>query len=72
MNESYTFYTADSTGIYITDPTPRPCKRGMTRFEDVSVVMLADGNGIDRRTIRMQVYNKDIHPKITPIVYRIG
>lgn len=72
MNSAYTFYTVDSTGIYITDPSPTPCKRGMERFEDVSAILLADGNGIDKRTIRMQVYNKDVDPKITPIVYRIG
>ena len=72
MNDAYTFYTTDSTGIYITDPVPSICKRGMTRFEDVSAVLLADGNGIDKRTIRMQVYNKDVNPTIVPIVYRVG
>lgn len=72
MVDSYTFYTADSTGLYITDMTPSPCKRGMNRFEDVSAVVLADGNGIDLRTLRMQVFNKDVHPRIRPIVYRIS
>lgn len=72
MNDSYSFYTADSSGLFITDPSPAPCKRGMQRFEDVSVVVLANGNGIDKSTIRMQVYNKDVQPKIIPIVYRIG
>lgn len=72
MNESYIFYTADSTGIFITDPAPQPCKRGLARFEDISAVVLADGNGIDRQTVRMQVYNKDVHPRVTPIVYRVG
>jgi hypothetical protein len=72
MNDSYMFYTADSTGVFITDPSPIPCKRGLTRFEDVSAVVLADGNGIDRRTVRMQVYNKDVHPRVLPIIYRVG
>jgi hypothetical protein len=72
MNDAYTFYTADSTGIYITDPMPSPCKRGMNRFEDVSAVLLADGDGIDKNSIRMQVYNKDVQPTVVPIVYRIG
>lgn len=72
MNDAYTFYTVDSTGVYVTDPNPSPCKRGMQRFEDVSAVVLADGNGIDRGTVRMQVFNKDVHPRITPIVYRIS
>jgi hypothetical protein len=72
MNDSYTFYTRPSTGVFITDPKPDFCKRGMERFEDVSAVVLADGNGIDLGTVRMQVFNKDVHPNIRPIVYRIS
>jgi hypothetical protein len=72
LNDAYTFYTLDSNGVYVTDPNPSPCKRGMKRFEDVSAVVLADGNGVDGSTIRMQVFNKDVHPRITPIVYRIS
>jgi hypothetical protein len=70
--DSYMFYTIDSNGVYITDPTPGVCKRGMAEFEDVSVVVLADGNGVDESTIRMQVFNKDVHPRIVPIIYRVS
>lgn len=72
MNDSYTFYTRDSTGVYITDPIPATCKKGMRRFESVSAVVLADGNGVDLSTIKMQVYNKNVKPNIVPIVYRIS
>lgn len=72
MNDSYTFYTADSTGVLIIDPNPGVCKSAMRRFQDVSVKILADGNGIDVDSIRMQVFNKDVHPRIVPIIYRIA
>lgn len=72
LNDSYYFYTVDSSGVYITDPTPGICKRGMQRFEDVSVVVLADGTGVDKDSIRMQVFNKDVSPKVIPIIYRIS
>lgn len=72
MNDAYKFYTVPSAGISMIDPSPGPCKRGMSRFEDVSVKVLADGNGIDVGTIRMQVFNKDVHPRILPVIYRIS
>jgi GTP:adenosylcobinamide-phosphate guanylyltransferase len=72
MNSSYTFYTADSTGVLIVDPSPGICKGGMQRFQDVSVKVLADGNGVDVGSIRMQIFNKDVHPRILPIIYRIS
>jgi hypothetical protein len=72
LNDSYKFYTAESTGVYITDPDPALCKRGMQRFESVSAVILADGNGVDKDSIKMQVYNRDVHPNVVPIVYRVG
>jgi hypothetical protein len=72
MNDSYTFSTSESTGVLIIDPSPGICKGGMERFQDVSVKILADGNGVDYGSIRMQVYDKDVHPRILPIVYRIS
>lgn len=72
MNSSYSFSTVDSTGVSIVDPVPGVCKRGMPRFSDVSVVVLGDGNGVDLDTIRMQVYNRDVHPRIVPVIYRIS
>ena len=72
MNDAYTFYTTSSTGVNITDPTPGICKRGMNRFQDVSVKVLADGNGVDEGTIRMQVFNADVNPKIVPVIYRVS
>jgi len=72
LNTSWEFYTVESTGVQMVLPTPGPCKAGMNRFEDVSVVILGDGNGVDKDTIRMQVFNKDIHSRITPIIYRVS
>jgi len=72
LNTSWEFYTVESTGVQMALPTPGPCKAGMARFEDVSVVILGDGNGVDEGTIRMQVFNKDVHPRVTPIIYRIS
>ena len=72
MNSSYEFRTADSTGVLITDPTPGPCKGGMARFEEVSALVLGDGNGVDKGTIRMQVYDRDINPRVVPIIYRVS
>lgn len=72
MNASYTFYTADSSAVAIIEPSPGVCKSGMKKFQDISVKVLADGNGVDASSIRMQVFDKDINPRILPIVYRIA
>ena len=72
MNDSFIFYTSDSSGVIITDPVPGICKGGMSRFQDVSVLVLSDGNGVDKESIRMQVFNKDVHSNIVPILYRIS
>jgi len=71
LNDSYTFYTMDSNGVLITDPEPGICKGGMARFQNVSAKILADGDGIDIDSIKMQVFDKDVNPRIVPIVYRI-
>lgn len=70
--ESWRFYTAESSGIVFTDFDPIKCKRGTSRFKDVSVTVLAGGDGLDKDSIRMQVYNKDVKHKLVPIIYRIS
>lgn len=72
LNDSYMFYTTLSNGVLIIDPSPGICKAGMNRFEDVSAKVLAYGNGVDLDSVRLQVFNKDVNPKIVPIVYRIS
>jgi hypothetical protein len=72
LNDSFSFSTADSTGVFITDVDPGVCKGGMERFQNVSAKVLADGNGVDLSSIRMQIFDKDVHPRITPIIYRIS
>lgn len=72
MNYSYKFYTASSSGVVIIDHQPRPCSRGTDRFEDVQLKLLAAGNGIDIDSLRLQVFNKDVHPNVVPIIYRVS
>ncbi len=72
LNDSYRFYTAESNGVIFVDPLPGLCKRGMSRFEDVSVIVLPTGTGVDGDTITMQVFNKNVDPAIIPILYRIS
>jgi len=72
MNDSYSFTTASSSGVIITNPIPGVCKRGMGRFEDVKVLVLAGGDGVDEESIRMQVFNRDVFPNVLPVIYRIS
>lgn len=69
---AWRFFTGSSDGPMFVDFSPERCKRGMGRFNDVSVKVLAGGEGLDKESIRMQVYNKDVNPDLIPIVYRIS
>lgn len=72
LNDAYVFYTTQSDGIIFTDFDPVRCKRGMQRFQSIYLVALANGNGIDRDSITMQVFDKDINNLIKiPIIYRL-
>jgi hypothetical protein len=70
--DSWRFYTAESSAVIFTDFFPKKCKRGMERFTDVHVTVLAGGEGLDKDSIRMQVYDKDVKHKLVPIIYRIS
>jgi len=74
LNDAYRFYTAESDGVILTDFVPGGCVYEKGRFEDVSFVALAGGNGIDRTKLRLQVHQKDVtdKSKITPIIYRVS
>ena len=74
LNDRYAFYTADSEGVYFTNFEPEMCKRGLSRFHDVSFVALGLGEGVDRDTLRLQVRDKDVTDEsdIVPIIYRIS
>jgi hypothetical protein len=69
--DSYRFYTEPSSGVNFTAFDPAPCRKGESLFRDVSVIVIADGNGIDKNSIKLQVFDKDVNPKLVPIVYRI-
>lgn len=72
LRDSYRFYTRPSESPIFVNFDPRLCKRGMPRFTDVSFLVLADGNGVDRSTIRLQVHDRDVTNQTTnlPIIYR--
>jgi hypothetical protein len=74
LRDSYRFYTADSSEPIFEGFDPYVCRRGMPRFTDVEFVVLGDGQGVDRDTIRLQVHNADVTDKsnITPIIYRVS
>lgn len=74
LRDSYRFYTASSAEPAFTGFDPVLCKRGMPRFTDVEFIVLGDGAGVDRGTIRLQVHNIDVTNKsrIIPIIYRIS
>jgi len=70
--DSYKFYTIESSGIEFIPLNPRACKRGFPRFQDVEFLVLAEGNGIDTGTLRVQIHNKDVTDKVNilPVIYR--
>ena len=74
LRDSYRFYTASSSAPLFDGFDPYVCRRGMPRFSDVEFVVLGDGQGVDRDTIRLQVHNIDVTNKsnIIPIIYRIS
>lgn len=74
LNDRYAFYTADSDGVFFTALEPGMCKRGLSRFHDVSFVALGLGDGVDVDTLRLQVRDKDVTDEsdIVPIIYRIS
>ena len=74
LNDRYAFYTVESDDILFTEFLPGACKRGLSRFMDVSFVALGIGSGIDRDTLRLQVREKDVTDQstIVPVIYRIS
>jgi hypothetical protein len=70
--DSYRFYTIVSSDILFTGFDPRVCKRGFPRFQDVEFLVLGDGSGVDKNTIRVQIRNQDVNDKIKilPVIYR--
>lgn len=73
LNDRYAFYTPESDDILFTALEPGMCKRGLSRFQDVSFLALGIGSGIDRNTLRLQIREKDVTDQstIVPVIYRI-
>jgi hypothetical protein len=69
LKDAWYFYTRESSPAIFTDFNPRLCLRGLSRFQDVSAVVLAGGSGLDKSTIRMQVFDRDVNPSMVPVVY---
>jgi hypothetical protein len=72
LNDAWCFYTCESDGVRFVDFDPIRCKRGASRFKKVSVVALADGGGVDKDSIQMQVLDRDVEVNKLPIVYRVS
>jgi hypothetical protein len=74
LNDRYAFYTVESDDIFFTEFLPGACKRGLSRFTDVSFLALGIGSGIDRYTLRLQIRSKDVtnESTIVPVIYRIS
>ena len=74
LNDRYAFYTAESDDILFTKFDPGLCKKGLSRFTDVSFVALGTGAGVDVSTLRLQVRERDVTDEstIVPVIYRIS
>lgn len=72
LTDAWQFYTIVSDGVKFVDFNPIRCKRGASRFSSVSVLALADGGGVDKDSIQMQVLDKDVDVNKSPIVYRVS
>jgi len=76
LHTSYPFYTDPGYEIRFLEETPMRCEWAVPRFDDVKVLALADGGGIDRGSLRLQVYGKDVtgdeRTSILPILYRVS
>lgn len=74
LNDRYAFYTSESDGVFFTALEPEMCKRGLSRFHDVSFIALGLGEGVDKETLRLQIRERDVTNEsvIVPIIYRIS
>ena len=74
LNDRYAFYIVGSEGVFFTDFEPGMCKRGLSRFQDVSFVALGIGDGVDGGTLRLQIHGQDVtgESTVVPIIYRIS
>jgi hypothetical protein len=74
LNDGYKFYTARSSAVWFTEETPGRCTRGVSPYSGVRFVVLGAGDGVDRDTIRLQIFEKDKtnESSIVPIVYRVS
>ena len=75
LNYGYRFYIKVSKDPVLTNLYPLPCTYSVSRFSDVSFIVVDGGDGVDLGTLRLQVHDRDVtdHPytSILPIVYRL-
>ena len=72
LNDAWAFYTKESSGVMFTGFIPIRCKRGASRFSSVSVLALGAGDGVDKDTLRLQVFDRDVVIRRIPIIYRVS
>jgi hypothetical protein len=73
LNGCYRFYTVESDQPWFIGVNPKICKRGVERFQDISLLALTGNNDLDRGTIRVQLHGIDVTDKsnFLPVVYRV-
>lgn len=74
LNDGYRFYTPSSSDVWFTEMSPEKCVRGVSPYSSVRFVVLGNGNGVDRDTIRLQILERDKtdEASFVPIIYRIS
>ena len=72
LNDAWSFYTKESSAVMFTGFIPIRCKRGASRFSGVSVLALGTGDGVDKDSLRLQVFDRDVEINRIPVVYRIS
>ncbi len=70
--DSYRFSIVESSDVSFVPLEPKVCKRGFPRFQDVSLLVLGEGSGVDLSTLRVQIHQYDVRDKIKilPVIYR--
>jgi hypothetical protein len=73
LNDGYRFYTVEGDSPQFIGVNPKICKRGVERFQDISLLALTGNDGLDKDSIRVQLHGIDVTDKsnFLPVVYRV-
>lgn len=75
LHTSYPFYIDDGFSVDFVVENPKKCSWGVPRFNDVEVLVLGEGGGVNKNSLRLQIYEKDVtkdpRTSILPVLYRL-